>query len=555
VSVSASEGSIPRAEEVDVLDVLVIGAGFSGLYLLDRLRDLDFTVKAWDSADGLGGIWWWNCYPGARVDTTGALYQLAHKDVWKDFGFDELYPGYAGVREYFEHLDEKLDLVKDIEFGTLAAQAQWDDVAELWTVYSSEGRKQRARVVLVATGFGAKPLYPDIPGIDDFAGVCHHTARWPQDGVDLAGKRVVVLGTGASGVQVFQEAAKEAAEVTLFQRTPNLALPMCQRPLDDGDNEAIREGLPERFAVRVKTGAGLDFDFIPEDAFAVTEEERLATYERFWQGGGFPLWIGLYQDLLMDESANRTFYDFWRSKVHERVHDPETAELLAPATPPHPFGTKRPALEQDYFDLFNQDNVRLIDQNDEPILEVVAEGVVTKKGLIPCDVLVLATGFDNNRGGILGIDIQGVDGAKLREKWAQKIETFMGLSTAGFPNMMFLYGPQSPSGFINGPTSAEIQGEMVVGFLEHLRERGVTRFENTRESELEWTAHLDELFEDSLFTKARSWYWGANVPGKPAQMLNYTGGLPLYLEKWDAVKAGGHAEYETRSARVEAQST
>ncbi|MFR9805568.1 flavin-containing monooxygenase [Pseudonocardia sp. RS010] len=533
-----------RNKDGDVLDVLVIGGGFSGLYQLDRLRDLGFDVKVWDSAGGLGGIWWWNCYPGARTDTVGHIYQFSHKDLWKDYDFRERYPDFAGVRDYFEYVDSKLELTKDVEFNAFAAQAQWDEDAREWTVYSSDGKQQKARTVLVATGFGAKPLYPNIPGMETFAGECHHTARWPQDGLDMTGKKVVVIGTGASGVQVVQEAAHDAAEVTVFQRTPNLALPMRQRRLDRADNDAVRGDLPERFDTRYRAFAGFDFDFMPENAADATEEERRTTYERCWAEGGFPLWLGMYQDLLADEAANRTFYDFWREKVHERVKDVATAELLAPAEPPHPFGVKRPALEQDYFDVFNQDNVRLIDQNDEPVLEIVENGVVTKNGLIEADVIVLATGFDNNRGGILAIDIQGVDGERLQDKWADRVDTFMGLSTSGFPNMLFLYGPQSPSGFCNGPTSAEYQGDIVVEFLEHVRRNGHSRFESTTTAEKEWTAHVDELFEGSMFTKARSWYWGANVPGKPAQMLNYSGGVPTYFGKWDEVKTAGYREYD-----------
>ncbi|AEA28097.1 Cyclopentanone monooxygenase [Pseudonocardia dioxanivorans CB1190] len=527
-----------------VLDVLIIGGGFSGLYQLDRLRDLGFDVKVWDSAGGLGGVWWWNCYPGARTDTVGHIYQFAHKDLWKDFDFRERFPDHAEVREYFEHVDRKLELSKDIEFDTFAAQARWDEDRREWTVVSADGKQQRARVVLVATGFGSKPLYPDIPGTDTFEGECHHTARWPQGGIDMTGKRVVIIGTGASGVQVFQEAAKVAAEVTLFQRTPNLALPMGQRSLDHAANDEVRKGLPERFATRYTAFAGFDFTFMDEQGATAGPEQLRATYERFWAEGGFPIWLGMYSDLLADEAVNRTFYDFWREKVHERVHDPVTAELLAPETPPHPFGVKRPALEQDYFDLFNRDGVRLVDQNDEPVLEITPKGVVTRNGLIECDVIALATGFDNNRGGIMAIDIQGVGGERLQDKWADRVDTFMGLSTAGFPNMIFLYGPQSPSGFCNGPTSAEYQGDIVVEFLEHLREHGHTRFESTGDAEKEWTAHVDELFEGSLFTRARSWYWGANVPGKPAQMLNYSGGLVSYFGKWDEVRAGGYPQYE-----------
>ncbi|WP_217995773.1 flavin-containing monooxygenase [Kribbia dieselivorans] len=530
-------------QATDVLDVLVIGGGFSGIYQLDQLRDRGFNVKVWDAAGDFGGIWWWNCYPGARTDSTGQIYQFSHKDLWKDFDFKELYPGHEGVREYFHYLDGKLDLRKDIEFNTFADTAKWDDEVNEWTVTSSDGKVARARQLIVATGFGSKPLYPNLKGLDTFAGEVHHTARWPQGGLDMTDKRVIVMGTGASGVQCVQESAAVASQVTVFQRTPNLAIPMQQRKLTPQDNDGFRENLPERFDTRLKAFAGFDFDFIPQNAVDVSEEERTATWEWMWAEGGFALWLGNYQDLLVDEEASRLFYDFWRAKVHARVHDPKVAEILAPEKWPHPWGPKRPSLEQNYFDVYNQDNVKLIDSNDEPILEVVPEGVVTKNGLIEADILILATGFDNNRGGIMAIDIEGVDGAKLAEKWSTRVDTHMGLSSSGFPNLLFLYGPQSPSGFCNGPTSAEGQGDMVVEFLTDLRDKGIQRFESTAEVEKEWTEHLDQLFAESMFPKAKSWYWGANVPGKPAQMLNYCGGVPLYLEKWNERKQNNYAGY------------
>ena len=525
------------------MDVLVIGGGFSGLYALDQLRDRGFSVKVWDAAGDFGGIWWWNCYPGARTDSTGQVYQFSHKDLWKGFDFQELFPGRAGVCEYLRYVDQQLDLRKDINFSTTAESAKWDESSRTWTVTDQAGNTQSAKHVILATGFGAKPLYPNIKGLESFAGEYHHTARWPQDGLDMTGKKVVVVGTGASGVQVTQEAAAVAASVTVFQRTPNLALPMQQKELTPQQNEAYRKDLPERFKTRARAFAGFDFNFLPVNATDLSEEERNAAYEKMWEAGGFELWLGNFQDILADEEANRTFYDFWRAKVHARVKDPETAELLAPATPPHPFGVKRPSLEQNYFEAFNQDNVHLLDSNASPILEVVPEGVVTKDGLIEADILALATGFDNNRGGIMAIDIEGVAGAKIRDKWGPKVETHFGLSTNGFPNMLFLYGPQSPSGFCNGPTSAEEQGAIVVDLLTHIRDNGYERFENTRESEQRWTEHLDTIFAASMFPKAKSWYWGANVPGKPAQMLNYCGGLQSYFDQWDEDKAAGYAGY------------
>lgn len=526
-----------------VLDVLVIGGGFSGIYQLDQLRDRGVDVKVWDAAGGFGGVWWWNCYPGARTDSMAHIYQFSHKDLWKKFDFSELYPDWEGVRTYFEYLDEQLDLSKDIEFSTFAESASWNEENRLWTVTSSDGKVQQARIVLVATGFASKPLYPNIEGLADFQGESYHTARWPQEGVDMTDKKVVVLGTGASGVQVIQEAAAVAKQVTVLQRTPNLAVPMRQRALDAEDNDQIREHLPERLDIRSQVFAGFDFDFHPENALDATPEEREAFYEKKWQEGGFQLWLGLYQDVIADEEANRTFYDFWRDKVHQRVDDPAVAELLAPKEPPHPYGVKRPSLEQNYFDVYNQNNVRLINQKTDPIRRITATSVQTEHEEIECDILVLATGFDANSGGINAIDIRGSHGVRLSDKWQGGIDTYYGLSTNGFPNLMFLYGPQSPSGFCNGPTSAEHQGEMVLDFIEHLRTHALTRFESTEEVEKHWRSHVDEVFEASLFPKANSWYWSANVPGKKGQMLNYPGGVPNYFAKWQEIVEADYPGY------------
>lgn len=269
-----------NADETGVLDTLIVGGGFSGLYLLDRLREQGFDVKVWDAAGGLGGIWWWNCYPGARTDSTGQVYQFQYKDLWKTYDFKELYPDSDGLRDYFEYVDSQLDLSHDITFNTFVESCKWDEIAKEWTVRSSQGLEQRARMVIVATGFGAKPLYPNIEGLDSFEGECHHTARWPQGGLDLAGKRVVVMGTGSSGVQVIQEAAAVAENLTVFQRTPNLALPMRQQQLSAKDNDRIRENMEERFYIRDTSFAGFDFYFIPQNAADTPDDERTSTYEQ-----------------------------------------------------------------------------------------------------------------------------------------------------------------------------------------------------------------------------------------------------------------------------------
>jgi len=528
-------------------DVLIIGAGFAGIYQLDRLRSLGHSVKILEAGPELGGIWYWNCYPGARVDTEGPIYQFSYKDLWKDWEYKVLYPDWTEVREYFAYLDRKLDISKDVRFNTRVVSAHFHSHHNRWVVRASDGTTVRCTYLVPCLGFASKPYIPSIPGLehDEFEGRLHHTALWPQEGVDFTGKRVAVIGTGASGVQVVQEAARDAAQLTLFQRTPNLAIPMGQRKLTPADQAAIKAGLPERFETRGNTFAGFDFDFMPTNAVDLTPEERTAGYERLWQAGGFRFWLAVYQDTLFDPKSNDYAYAFWRDKTRARIKNPALAEKLAPTTPPHPFGVKRPSLEQNYFDVFNQDNVALVDLNDTPIQSITERGILTSDGVErEFDVIVLATGFDAVSGGLTAIDIRGTDGTLLRDKWASGVRTHLGVATAGFPNMLFVYGPQSPSGFCNGPTCAEIQGEMIVETLDHLLKNGRRRIEATPEAEAEWTRHVAELVAPTLFLHANSWYIGANIPGKPVQMLNYPGGLPLYQQKYAESKANNFAGFQ-----------
>lgn len=531
---------------VEELDVLVIGAGFAGIYQLDRLRDLGYSVKIFEAGAQLGGIWYWNCYPGARVDSEGAIYQFSYKDLWKDWEYSERYPAWDEVREYFTYLDRKLDISKDVRFNTRVTEAEFDTARDQWVVRASDGTTVRCSYLVPCLGFASKPFTPSIPGLDAFTGTRHHTALWPQEGLDFTGKRVAVIGTGASGVQVVQESARDADDVTVFQRTPVLALPMQQRTLTAQDQTEIKDGLAGRLAHRAETFAGFDgdLDFVSGSAVDSTAEERAAVFERRWQEGGFFYWLGVFQDTLFDPKANHYAYEFWRDKTRQRINDPETAEKLAPTEPPHPFGVKRPSLEQNYFDVYNQNNVHLVDIAENPIDEITPRGVRTADGTErEFDVIVLATGFDAVTGGLTQIDFRGTDGSLLRDKWASGVDAHLGIATAGFPNLLFLYGPQSPSGFCNGPTCAEIQGEMVVETIEHLLGNGYRRIEPTPEAEREWTEHCSEVVGQTLFPQANSWYMGANIPGKPVQILNYPGGLPLYREKFAEVKKNDFAGF------------
>ena len=522
---------VQDGKTVEEVDVLVVGAGFAGLYQLDHLRKLGFKVRVYEAGADIGGIWYWNCYPGARVDTHAPIYQYSREDLWREWNYSELYPSWDEVRKYFHFVDQKLDLSRDIRFSTRVTGANFDQERKQWMVRSDDGNSVRARFFVLCTGFGSKPFVPVLEGLDSFAGQCYHTAKWPQEGLDLRGKRVGVIGTGASGVQVIQEASRQAAHLTVFQRTPNLALPMGQRKLDAEAAQRLKEDYPARFKKRGESFAGFDMDFIPQNALDVSPEERRATYEKLWAKGGFNFWLATYMDVYGSEEANRTAYDFWRDKTRARIKDPAVAEKLAPIKQLHPFGVKRPSLEQYYYEVFNQDNVKLVDLREFPIERITAKGVTTKEGLRELDVLVLATGFDSVTGGLTSINIRGTHGVSLKDQWAKGVAAHMGSATAGFPNLLFVYGPQSPSAFCNGPTCAELQGDWIVELLGNLRKRGITRIEATPAADQAWREHNIECSMAGLFTRADSWYMGANIPGKPREMLAYTGGLPAYLQK------------------------
>ncbi len=534
---------------IEERDVLIVGTGFAGLYQLNELRKRGYDVHAVEAAGGLGGVWYWNCYPGARVDTWGPMYQFSNEELWRDWNFSELYPDWSEVRAYFNYVDEKLDLSKDISYHTRVSAARFDETARRWLVTTEssetgESREISTRYLLLCTGFGSKPYIPDLPGLESFQGLAHHTARWPQEGVDLAGKRVAVIGTGASGVQVAQESAPVAAQVTVFQRTPMIALPMRQRNLSPEENAQEKATYAERMKLRNTTFAGFDFDFLDRAVPDVTPEERDAEFERMWETGGFVPWLGNFNDIFFNEDSNRAFYDFWRDKTRERIANKELWEDLAPTEPPHPFGVKRPSLEQRYYEIYNQDNVELVNLRSNPIDHVTARGIVTADNVEhQFDVIAIATGFDAVTGGITAIDIRNAQGVSFADSFADGAHTALGAATTGFPNLLFVYGPQSPSGFCNGPTAAEAQGEWVVGFIDHLLKNDVGRIEPTREAEQTWQQKIDTVCEMALFDRAASWYMAANIPGKKVQMLMWPAGLPAYLEEVNTSAANGYPEF------------
>lgn len=526
------------------LDALIIGAGFSGLYQLHRLRERGFRVELFEAGAGLGGIWYWNCYPGARVDSHVPNYEFSIEELWRDWSWTERFPGFEELRRYFRYVDEKLDLSRHIRFGRRVSAARFDSDRNEWLIECADGHRVRTRFFIPCTGFAAKAYIPRLPGLESFAGPCFHTAHWPQEGLDMTGLRVGVVGTGASGVQIIQEAGPIASHVTVFQRTPNLAIPMRQQKLDAATQREMKASYPEWFRQRAASGGGL-FDIFPNglSALEVSAEERRAVFEAAWQKGGFHFWGGTFSDIPRSIEANRLAYDFWRDRTRERIKDPAVAEKLAPTEPPHPFGAKRPSLEQCYYEVFNQQNVTLVDVREDAIVEITPNGVRTSSGLHELDLLVLATGFDASTGGLTQIDIRGVSGRTLKDTWSAGVQTHLGIGIPDFPNLLVLYGPQSPTSFCNGPTCAELQGDWVVDCLSYLREKRLTRIEASAAAGEAWTRHMEELAAGTLLPFADSWYMGANVPGKKRQLLHHVG-LQDYLAFCRESAESGYSGFE-----------
>jgi cation diffusion facilitator CzcD-associated flavoprotein CzcO len=543
---TATTNGIPAVSDgarVPDLDVLVVGAGFAGLYHLRKLREAGFRVRVYEAGSYLGGAWHWNTYPGARVDSENAIYQFTDPFLWRDFEFKERFPGGAELRDYFRYVDEKLELSKDIRFNSRIQSAEFDSASDLWVVTTSQGETVTTRFIDLCVGQSSAVYIPDElkASMGSFKGEMHHTALWPEGGVDWAGKRVAIIGAGASGVQSFQEMTKTAAHVTMFQRTPNIALPMQQRAFTSADQERLKQNYPEMHKSLPSHFGGAEFDFINQSARDVSPEERERVFQELWDYGGFRYWVGNYADVYTDEEVNTWVYNFWRDKTRARIKDPVMAEKLAPTKPPHPFGTKRPCLEQTYYEAFNQENVELVDLRENAIDRITERGVLTRDGVErEFDLIVLATGFDAVTGNVTRIDAKGPSGQTIAEKWSNGATTYLGAMTAGFPNFFFMNGPQALNAICGGPPCQEQYGDWFVGCVEYMRGHGFTRIEAREDAEESWSRHVNEVGAATLFPKANSWYMAANVPGKPRQILFYAGGQPAYFGKLREVAEAGY---------------
>lgn len=538
-----NDNSSHTAAEADY-DAVVVGAGFSGLYQLHRLRDeLGLSVKVIEKADDVGGTWYWNRYPGARCDSESHIYCYSFNDeIMEEWQWSERYPRQPEVLEYLRFVADHLDLRKDIEFGTEVTSATFEEETGTWQVETSGGETVRSQFFVTAVGCLSTPYVPDFENRDAYEGETYHTGKWPHDPVDFDDKRVAVIGTGASGIQAIPEIGKEDIEhLTVFQRTPNYAVPARNRPLDDKDWEEIQRNYDEIMEEAHDDGSGLPFNTARETAEDLTMEEIEEILEPRWEEGGWRFLV-TFEDLLINPDTNEKMSQYLREKIREAVDDPETAEKLVPTD--HYYATKRPPLHTDYYDTFNKDYVSLVDVTENPVERFTPDGIRTGDGEEhEFDMVVFATGFDAMTGTLLQMDIEGRDGLTLEEKWADGPKTYLGLGVHGFPNMFTITGPQSPSVLSNMPVPIENHVEWISDTIGDLVEEGTPYIEPTRTAEEDWTEHNMDLAQETLYTTVDSWYMNENIPGKPTVFVPYPGGVDVYHDTIREVKQKGYEGY------------
>jgi cyclohexanone monooxygenase len=524
------------ADQHKTCDALVVGAGFAGLYSVHRLRSMGLNVQGIEAAPDVGGVWFWNRYPGARCDVESMQYSFGFDDgLQQDWVWTERFAAQPEILRYLNHVADRFDLRPDFRFGTRVTAARHDAARGLWEVATDSGDRWTARFLIMASGSLSVPRLPDIPGIHDFAGRVLHTGAWPDAPVDLRGLRVGVIGTGSSGVQAIPRIATDAAHVTVFQRTPNFVIPARNTPLDDATQNHWKDRYPE-YRDRARY-VGTFYEFSDRPALSVTAAEREAEYARRWAEGGVNF-VHAFNDIFTDEAANATAAAFVHTRIREIVKDPDTAEALCPKD--HPLGTKRICVGTEYYETYNRPNVTLIDLRADPIDRIEADAVVTAQGRHRIDVLVSATGYDALTGALTAIDIAGRDGLRLAAKWAAGPMNYLGLMTADFPNMFVITGPGSPSVLVNMVVGIEQHVEWIADCIAWLDAQGIRTIEADPGAERAWIDHVNEAADKTLFVKANSWYIGANIPGKPRVFLPYAGGIGAYRRRCDAVAASGY---------------
>ncbi|WP_375785889.1 flavin-containing monooxygenase [Bradyrhizobium sp. Pha-3] len=537
-TVTRSNGS-NGARATTKLDAVVVGAGVAGLYQLFRLREQGLSVKAIDAGSSVGGTWYWNRYPGARFDSEGHTYQyLFSEELYKGWSWSERFPGQPEIERWLNYVADRLDLRKDIQFGTTVKSAHFNEATQRWLVTTDKGEVIDAQFLVTCCGMLSAP-HVSFPGQETFKGELFHTARWPKGPIELAGKRVGVVGNGATGIQVIQSIAGEVGHLKVFIRTPQYIIPMKNPKWDAADAEAYKSKfkfLTERLP---KTFTGFEFDF--EHAWAdLTPQQRRQVIEDCWNDGSLKLWVSSFAELFFDEAINAEITEFVREKMRERIKDPKLCEQLIPSD--YGFGTHRVPLESNFLEAFHRPNVEIVGVKNNPIARITPDGIQTADGTVHAfDVIILATGFDAGTGALTRIDIRGREGRSLKDDWGRDIRTTMGLQVHGYPNLFTTAVPLAPSAALcNMTTCLQQQVEWIADCIKYLRGKNLNVIEPTRDAEDQWVAHHDETANATLIAKTNSWYLGSNVEGKPRRVLSYCGGVGTYRQKCDEVAASGY---------------
>jgi cyclohexanone monooxygenase len=522
------------------VDVVVLGAGFAGLGMLHRLREMGLRAHLFEAADGVGGTWHWNRYPGARTDCEAWTYCFQFSpELTRDWSWSERYPSQPEMERYLTHVAERFGLFEDISLSTRVTAAVYDETSASWTVRTDRGRSLTAQFVVSGLGISSQPYIPDFPGRDSFTGLTLSTSSWPQGPVDLVGKRVALIGVGASGIQVLPEIAPLAAHVHVFQRTPNYVVPLRNHALDEATNQNLKDRHAEILAQMQEHSFALPFTPKGRLAATASPEELAAVYEEGWRKGGFYFLFETFDDILVDLAANKTAADFIRAKIRATVDDPVTAEALCPTT--YAFGSKRPPGGTDYYEAYNRDNVTLVDLLATPLVGITPRGVRTAATEYEVDVIIYATGFDAVTGSWRGIEVRGRDGEELGERWGKQSSAYLGMATHGFPNLLMITGPTTP--FSNIPAVIEKQIGLIGDLIAHMHDAGLRTVEADPEAEAGWHAHAMEVAAMTvvpLGDQVHSWLTGANIPGKPVELMFYMGGYKVYSDLCAGVVADGH---------------
>jgi cation diffusion facilitator CzcD-associated flavoprotein CzcO len=531
-----------KAGSATAFDAVIIGAGVSGLYQLYKLRELGLKVRVFETGTGVGGTWYWNRYPGARFDSESYTYGYSFsQELLEEWHWAERFSGQPENERYLNYVADKFDLRRDIQFNSRVAAAHYQEDTRSWDVILENGTYYHTRFLITAIGVLSAPTMPGIPGVETFQGQSCHTHYWPKEPVDFHRKRVAVIGTGATAVQTIQEVAKTVGHLTVFQRTPNWCAPLHNDKIGEEEMRQIRASYPEIFARCDETPGCFIHAPDPRATHEVTPEEREAFFQKLYGEPGFGIWQGNFRDILMDHKANALISDFIARKIRERVKDQAVAEKLIPKN--HGFGTRRVPLETHYYEVYNQPNVKLIDINETPIERITPTGIKTVVAEYEFDLIIYATGFDAITGSFDRIDIRGVDGVRLKDKWKDGPQTFLGILIEGFPNLLMVMGPHAGLG--NFPRAAEYSVEWVTGLVRHACDHGLSRIEATPAGVAHWTEHVKSLGEGLLMNEIDSWMTGVNrnVEGKQTRkIMRYSGGHPAFREHCDRVAADGYRQ-------------